>query len=218
VHSSILSNRCLRSAKPVSLSLSLSLSSRRQNLLSASRHAGKTHPLPLSFYTPAKHVLSVSLYTPAKHVLSLSLSTCWQNMFSLSLHAGKRCPLSLSLYTPAKHALSLSSACPADIFTTEVAIDVTTHHQQIFKKLIKILTMTGMHKISYDLPIGFYPRDFFFEKINKDCWIFCHSKYWLHLGESQLSGAGAPSTRDSPSCSQYFDLQKIQTNLVYHFK
>jgi len=67
----------------------------------------------------------------AKHVLSFS--TRRQNMPSLSL----------SLYTPAKHALSLSSACPADIFTTEVAIDVTTHHQQIFKKLIKILTMTG---------------------------------------------------------------------------
>ena len=63
---------------------------------------------------------------------------------------------------------------------------------------MKSLQWQEMHKISYDLPIGFYPRDFLFEKINKDCWIFYQSKYWLHLGESQLSGAKLPPLKILP--------------------
>jgi len=121
--------------------------------LSLSLHAGKTCFLPL--YTPAKHILSLSLSRRRQNTSSPSLSTRRQNTSSpslslymlakhvLSFSTRRQNMPSLSLYTPAKHVLSLSSACPADIFTTEVAIDVTTHHQQIFKKLIKILTMTG---------------------------------------------------------------------------
>jgi len=75
-----------------------------------------------------------------------------------------------------------------------------------------------MHKISYDLPIGFYPRDFLFEKINKVYLDVLSVKILTSLGRISTLGSCAPSTWDSPVWSQYFDLQKIQTNLVYLFK
>jgi hypothetical protein len=56
-----------------------------------------------------------------------------------------------------------------------------------------------MHKISYDLPIGFYPRDFFFEKKNKDCVDFFVSQNIDFTWENLNCQEQAPSTGDSPS-------------------
>ena len=49
-----------------------------------------------------------------------------------------------------------------------------------------------MHKISYDLPIGFYPRDFLFEKINKDCLDFLSVKILTSLGRISTVGSKLP--------------------------
>ncbi len=76
-----------------------------------------------------------------------------------------------------------------------------------------------MHKISYDLPIGFYPWDFFFENINKLCLDF-------------FGGQNMDFTWENINCRERkrslhlrFSLvksiltsKKIQTKLVYLFK
>jgi hypothetical protein len=75
-----------------------------------------------------------------------------------------------------------------------------------------------MHKISYDLPIGFYPQDFFFEKKNKDCVDFLSVKILTSLGRISTVGSKLPPLEILPHEVNILTSKKIQTNLVYLFK
>ncbi len=55
-----------------------------------------------------------------------------------------------------------------------------------------------MHKISYDLPIDFYPRDFFFEKKNKDCVDFLSVKILTSLGRISTVRSKLPPLKILP--------------------